>query len=63
MVLQEVSLLEDDELRILLADITKRLEKSRRFQGAFARFKGRGKGVWQQDAQQYINQLRSHDRI
>lgn len=63
MVLQEVSLLEDDELRILLADITKRLEKNRRFREAFTRFKGRGKGVWQQDAQQYISQLRSHDRL
>lgn len=26
-------------------------------------YKGRGKGVWQQDAQEFVNQLRDDDRF
>ena len=39
------------------------LSKKEQVLAALERYRGKGKGVWDGDAQEYINQERAHDRF
>jgi len=67
LILQEVEQLHDDELHLLLHAIVDKLHipsaPARRIDNPFATYRGRAAGVWNQDAQAYVNDLRDEERF
>ena len=63
--LKEVQHLSTDELKVLLDEINRQIEHERldKVRLTLQKFRGKGKDVWQQDAQDYINEMRKHDRF
>lgn len=54
--------LTNEELAELAREIQRRAERLTRVRKVLAKYKGIGKGVWNMDAQEHINQLRADDR-
>lgn len=61
-VLQEIPALDEQELKIVLAEVSRRLGKKDQALNVLRKYRGRGKGVWAEDAQEHVNKLREHDR-
>jgi hypothetical protein len=62
-ILKEIDLLQPADLEVLYVEIAKRLHKMNKTIAILTKYAGKGKGVWQTDAQQYIQQLRENDRF
>ncbi len=62
-VLKYLSELDPRELSVVLKEVLVRRRRTERVQSVLARYKGRGKGVWTEDAQQEVNRLRDGDRF
>ena len=60
-ILKNVSLLSQAELTILLEEINQQMERAEKIRRALNAVRGKGQGVWQQDAQEYINTMRNND--
>jgi len=60
--LNEINQLTSGEVEQVYHELAKRVERGERAAALLAKYRGRGKGVWQKDAQQYVNTLRSDDR-
>ena len=60
--LQEIEKLPTGEVYTLYEELAKRVESLRRASEVVARITGLGAGVWDEDAQDYVNKLREHDR-
>jgi hypothetical protein len=60
-VLTSIKSLRKEELELVMAEIKERLRRQRRMEEALQVFVGAGAGFWQQDAQEYVNELRSED--
>lgn len=60
-ILKNVPLLSQMELKVLLDEINQQIERAEKIRRALTAVRGRGQGVWQQDAQQHINQMRIAD--
>ena len=68
LILQEVEQLHDDELHVLLHAIVDKLHipathPKTSATNPFAVYRGRAAGVWNQDAQAYVNDLRHEERF
>lgn len=63
LILKEIDDLSPDERNLLFQEIFKKVKKMEHILSILSRYKGIGKGIWNQDAQQYINDLRKNDRI
>lgn len=61
-ILQEIEQLSEEELAKLHEKIVQRLEQMQHTQGLVSKYRGIGQGVWQEDAQEYVNKLRAEDR-
>ena len=60
-ILKNVPLLSQMELKVLLDEINQQIERAEKIRRALTAIRGKGQGVWQQDAQQYINLMRTND--
>ena len=60
-ILKNVPLLSQRELKVLLDEINQQLERAEKIRHALNAIRGKGQGVWQQDAQVYINLMRNND--
>ncbi len=58
LLLQEISQLPQSDLEALAHEIQLKLEHLKKVKASLKRVKGAGKGVWNQDAQELVNQLR-----
>jgi hypothetical protein len=62
-ILKEIDLLQPADLEVLYLELAKRLLKRNKTLAILNKYAGKGKGVWQTDAQHYIHQLRENDRL
>ena len=60
-ILRNVSLLSSVELKVLLDEINQQIERAEKIRRALTAVRGKGQGVWQQDAQLFINNMRTND--
>jgi hypothetical protein len=60
-ILELVDKLDLKELESLLQKIMDRIDRKRKLEAAFDHYIGLGEGVWDSDAQEYVDQLRSED--
>ena len=57
-IIQEMDGLSLDELSIILRETTQRMDRLQKAITALELYCGKGAGVWQMDAQEYVNDLR-----
>ena len=60
-ILQEINQLEPEELEVILKEVLKKIEESHRIESILNEYIGIGEGVWETDAQEYVNKLREED--
>lgn len=58
LIIQEINHLPQSDLEVLAREIQQKLERLKKVKAALKKVKGAGKGVWQVDAQELINQSR-----
>ena len=63
LILQEINALHPDERNLLYQEILKKVKKMEHVLAILSKYKGKGKGIWDNDAQQHINDLRNDDRL
>lgn len=61
-IISEIESLDAKELEEVLQFLLKKTHRSEQIKFKLAKYRGKGQGVWQEDAQQYVNQLREDDR-
>lgn len=61
--IQEIRTLDAEDLQKVLQELLKQADRLQLAKDALGKFTGAGKGVWEADAQEYINQLRASDRL
>lgn len=59
----EINKLDEKELELILKEVLRRLDRRKRAEAALNKIIGSGAGVWDTDAQKYINSLREDDRL
>jgi len=62
-ILNKINELNDNELELLLQKITHKVDQEKRVKSIFEKYRGIGKGIWNMDAQDYINDERKLERI
>ena len=68
LILREVDTLQEPEILLLLHILIDRIHptlkrSSEADTNPFRKYRGRAKGVWKQDAQTYVNELRHEERF
>ncbi|MBP6812461.1 MAG: hypothetical protein KA138_13120 [Saprospiraceae bacterium] len=58
LIIQEINHLPQSDLEVLAREIQQKLERLKKVKAALKKVKGSGKGVWDGDAQEIINQSR-----
>jgi len=58
-ILNEIDHLSKEDLKLLLGRIKKKIDLRSTAQSILDDFVGKGKGVWNQDAQEYVDELRN----
>jgi hypothetical protein len=61
-IIEQIRKLNTDELELILKEVFESVERKKRITLALNNFIGSGKGVWNLDAQEYVNSLREEDR-
>ena len=61
--IEEISQLPDSQVQEVYQALAKKLELQAKADQLIAKVCGVGSGIWATDAQQYINNLRQHDRV
>lgn len=62
-IISEINLLNDEELDIIYQELLKKISKLDRLKNVLKKVRGKGKGVWGTDAQEYVNEIRDYDRF
>ncbi|MFM7852444.1 MAG: hypothetical protein ACKO96_11155 [Flammeovirgaceae bacterium] len=62
-ILEEIESLPTSEKEQVYSYILEKADRKKYAQKILGRIKGSGKGIWNMDAQEYVNQLRADDRI
>jgi len=62
-ILRAIENLPVEERLKVYSSLNKKLRTYERVKGLLDEFSGSGKNIWGMDAQEYINQERSHDRF
>ena len=62
-ILIKVEQIEIEELEILLKEVIKKIEETKRIDSILEEYVGIGEGVWKSDGQEYINELREESNI
>ncbi len=58
LIIQEINHLPQSDLEVLAQEIQQKLERLKKVKAALKKVKGAGKGIWQIDAQEFVNQSR-----
>lgn len=61
-IIEQIRKLNTDELELILKEVFESVERKKRITLALDNFIGTGKGIWNLDAQEYVNSLREDDR-
>ncbi len=61
-ILKEIDHLDSDDLELIRTKVKERLDKKQKAEAILKRYIGKGNGVWNIDAQNYINKWREDDR-
>ena len=61
--LTEIDQLSEKERQLLLVEIFKRINNMNDVLSMLSGFRGKGKSLWKQDAQEHVASLRTNDRI
>jgi hypothetical protein len=62
-ILNEINRLSLEERISIYSQLGASLTKREKVLAILERYKGRGKGIWDEDAQEYVNRLRADDRF
>jgi hypothetical protein len=62
-ILEEIEGLSTNEKEQVYSYILEKADRKKYAQKILSKIKGSGKGIWNMDAQEYVNQLRADDRI
>lgn len=62
-IISEINRLSLEEKIAIYSQLGASLSKREKVLAVLERFRGRGKGVWDEDAQKYVNRLRADDRF
>jgi hypothetical protein len=60
-IIEEINHLEQGELEIILQEILKRIDRRKQIDSILDESIGIGEGVWETDAQDYVNELREEE--
>lgn len=60
-IIEEIHHLNPYELEVILKEILKRLDRKKKIESILEEYTGMGEGVWEMDAQEYVNELRAED--
>lgn len=60
-IIEEINHLSPDELELILKEILMRLDRRKKIETILDEYMGIGEGVWEVDAQEYVNELREDD--
>ena len=61
-IIQEIDLLPPTELEVVYQEVVKRMSHISRAANILAKYRGKGRGIWSMDAQEYVRQLRQSTR-
>ena len=61
-IIKDIDALAPEELEEVLQFLLKKTQRSDKVKMKLEKYRGKGQGVWQEDAQAYVNQLRKDDR-
>ena len=57
-IIEEISHLNQEELEVILQEILNRLDRKNKIESILNEYIGIGKGIWEKDAQDYVDELR-----
>ncbi|MCB0634993.1 MAG: hypothetical protein KDC54_00165 [Lewinella sp.] len=60
-IIEEINHLSQEELAVLLREVIKRIDQQEQVEGILNDYVGIGEGLWDTDAQAYIDDLRQED--
>ncbi|HMO40422.1 MAG TPA: hypothetical protein PKC76_14395 [Saprospiraceae bacterium] len=60
-IIEEIHDLNSEELEALLRAILRRMDAHKQAESILDEYVGSGKGIWEMDAQAYVNELRRED--
>ena len=60
-IIKEISHLNQEELELLLREVIQRIDQQKKVEAILDEYMGVGQGVWQTDAQGYVNELRKEE--
>lgn len=60
-IIEEINHLNPEELEVILKEILMRLDRKKKIETILEEYMGIGEGVWERDAQEYVNELREED--
>lgn len=60
-IIKEISHLSQEELEVLLREVIQRIDQQKKVESILDEYIGAGEGVWQTDAQEYVNELRKEE--
>ena len=60
-IIKEISHLNQEELELLLREVIQRIDQQKKVEAILDEYMGVGQGVWQTDAQEYVNELRKEE--
>lgn len=61
-IIREIDLLPPTELEVVYQEVAKRMSHISRAAKILAKYRGKGRGIWSMDAQEYVQQLRQSTR-
>lgn len=60
-IIEEIHDLNSEELEIVLREILQRIDAYKKAESILDEYIGSGKGIWETDAQEYVNELRKEE--
>lgn len=60
-IIKQISHLSQEELEVLLREVVQRIDQQKKVEAILDEYIGVGQGVWQTDAQEYVNELRKEE--
>lgn len=62
-IIKDIKALNPEELEEILQFLLQKVQHSEKVKNKLRKYRGKGQGVWKEDAQAYVNQLREDDRF
>lgn len=61
-ILYEINLLNPSELEVILQELLKRVDQEKSIKSILNKYRGIGDGIWDMDAQKFVDKERDNDR-